>query len=202
MKRQIQRRPAVKRKPAAKQKRRLTFRALALAVACAAIIAGGLFTVAVQHFASMDLGMQNSKLRKQVEDLEAEKRRLQLAKEVTLSPAEIKRTALRLGFGSVEAAAVVAAVKQETPPSETRVAAAMPASPAEAQPTAIKAVAKKPAGEITRTVSAEPARKRVTEQAADAAPVKKQADAQIAEGRPRRVADNKPSPASAVAKLR
>ena len=56
---------------------------------CGAVLATGFFFAARQHFTSMDLGMKNSKLRKQVDDLEAEKRRLLLAKEVALSPFEI-----------------------------------------------------------------------------------------------------------------
>ena len=201
MKRQIQRRPAVKRKPAAKQRRRLSLGALALTAACAAIVAGGLFTVAVQHFASMDLGMQNSKLRKQVGDLEAEKRRLLLAKEVTLSPGEIKRTALRLGFGEAEAVPMVASVKQEAMP-EPRVDTADLSSPAAPVATAFKAAAKKQSGEVTRTVSAEPARKSVAETAAAPEPAKKPRPTETADGRPRRVTDSKPVPTAAVAKLR
>jgi hypothetical protein len=56
---------------------------------CGAVLATGFFFAARQHFTSMDLGMKNSKLRKQVDDLEAEKRRLLLAKEIALSPFEI-----------------------------------------------------------------------------------------------------------------
>ena len=56
---------------------------------CGAVLAAGFFFAARQHFTSMDLGMKNSNLRKQVDDLEAEKRRLLLAKEVALSPIEI-----------------------------------------------------------------------------------------------------------------
>ena len=201
MKRQIQRRPAIKRRPAAKQKRRLSIGALALSAACAAIVAGGLFLVAIQHFASMDLGMQNSDLRKQVEDLEAEKRRLLLAKEVTLSPGEIRRTALRLGFGEVEALPAGEVVKQEAaPPPSVQTVAQL--SPVEAEPTAIRIAARKPSGEVTRTVSAEPARKRVAETTTAAQPSKKEQTAETAESRPRRVADSKPVSTAAVAKLR
>ncbi|MCC6327574.1 MAG: hypothetical protein IT174_03595 [Acidobacteria bacterium] len=42
--------------------------------------------------------MKNSKLRKQLEDLETEQRRLVLAREVALSPKEITKTARDLGF--------------------------------------------------------------------------------------------------------
>ena len=62
------------------------------------MVATGFFLAARQHFATMEFGLRNSKLRKQVEDLEAERRRLILAKEVSLSPMELKQTAAKLGF--------------------------------------------------------------------------------------------------------
>src|SRR5688572_17881575 len=65
---------------------------------CGCIIAAGFLFAARQHFVSMDLGMKNSKLRKQLEDLESESRRLMLAREVALSPIEMTRTARGLGF--------------------------------------------------------------------------------------------------------
>jgi len=46
----------------------------------------------------MDFGMKNSRLRKQVDELEAEKRRLLLAREVSLSPSEIKKSAKKAGL--------------------------------------------------------------------------------------------------------
>ncbi len=65
---------------------------------CGCVIAAGFLLAARQHFVSMDLGMKNSKLRKQLEDLETENRRLVLAREVAQSPIEITRTARSLGF--------------------------------------------------------------------------------------------------------
>jgi hypothetical protein len=65
---------------------------------CGCVIAAGFLLAARQHFMSMDLGMKNSKLRKQLEDLETEQRRLTLAREVALSPKEITKTARTLGF--------------------------------------------------------------------------------------------------------
>lgn len=65
---------------------------------CGCVIAAGFLLAARQHFMSMDLGMKNSKLRKQLEDLETEQRRLVLAREVALSPKEITKTARDLGF--------------------------------------------------------------------------------------------------------
>ena len=65
---------------------------------CGCVIAAGFLLAARQHFMSMDLGMKNSSLRKQLYELESENRRLTLAREVALSPAEITRTARKLGF--------------------------------------------------------------------------------------------------------
>ena len=81
-----------------------------LTVLCASIMALGVFFIAVQHFISVGLGFKNSTMRKQIEDLEAEKRRLLLAKEVSLSPAEVTRTATKLGFREAEAVVTAASV--------------------------------------------------------------------------------------------
>lgn len=91
---------------------------------CGCVIAAGFLLAARQHFVSMDLGMKNSKLRKQLEDLETEQRRLVLAREVALSPREITRTARALGFAdTLESSLSVAAVAPGAKP-----AAAIPAS--------------------------------------------------------------------------
>lgn len=74
-----------------------------LTVACAAFLAAGFFFAARQHFAAMDLGMKNSKLRKQVEEMEAQNRQLVLAREIGRSPAEVKRIASNKGFREKEA---------------------------------------------------------------------------------------------------
>lgn len=71
---------------------------LVVAAICGCIVAAGFLLAARQHFVSMDLGMKNSKLRKQLEDLESENRRLLLAREVALSPIEITGTARSFGF--------------------------------------------------------------------------------------------------------
>jgi len=116
---------------------------------CGCIVAAGFLLAARQHFVSMDLGMKNSKLRKQLEDLEAEKRRLTLAREIALSPMELTRTARSLGF--VEATA-------ETPVVSPELASApLPSSPASGQ--ALK-TGQKPAATasvITKTAFQRPA---------------------------------------------
>lgn len=82
----------------AKAQGSLKVRVLMLSVVCVAAVTTGFFAAARQHFATMELGLKNSQLRKQVENLEAERRRLILAKEVSLSPSSIKQTASKLGF--------------------------------------------------------------------------------------------------------
>ena len=94
---------------------------------CGCIIAAGFLFAARQHFVSMDLGMKNSKLRKQLEDLETENRRLTLAKEVALSPMEMTRSARGLGFVAVgetellAVAAITAAKPVGGAPAENKV---------------------------------------------------------------------------------
>jgi len=69
-----------------------------LTIACAAFLATGFFFAARQHFAAMDLGMKNSNLRKQIEEMEAQNRQLLLAREIVRSPAEMRRVAMNKGF--------------------------------------------------------------------------------------------------------
>lgn len=82
---------------------------------CGCVIAAGFLLAARQHFMSMDLGMKNSALRKQLYELESENRRLTLAREVALSPAEITRTARNLGFVNFFDAAAPALAAQPAP---------------------------------------------------------------------------------------
>ena len=74
------------------------WRTYSLMIVCGLLMVSGFFFAGRQHFSSMDYGMKNSRLRKQIDDLEAEKRRLLLAREISLSPAEIKRAAKKVGF--------------------------------------------------------------------------------------------------------
>ncbi len=75
------------------------FRTYVLMVVCGLVLVSGFFLAAREHFSSMDFGMKNSKLRKQIDDLQAEKRRLLLARETSLSPAELKKAAQKAGVG-------------------------------------------------------------------------------------------------------
>jgi hypothetical protein len=69
-----------------------------LAAVCGAIFVASLFFAARQHFSSMEYSIKNAKLRKQIEELEYNKRNLQLTREISLSPAEIKKSARKLGL--------------------------------------------------------------------------------------------------------
>jgi vacuolar-type H+-ATPase catalytic subunit A/Vma1 len=70
---------------------------------CGVVLVASFFFAARQHFSSIDYSIKNSRLRKQVEDLESDKRRLQLAREISLSPSEIKKAAKRIGFSELAA---------------------------------------------------------------------------------------------------
>ena len=74
-----------------------------LTLGCGLILVVGFFFAARSHFASIDFGIKNSKLRKQIEELEADKRRLILSKEIALSPGEIKKAAKKLGLAEMTA---------------------------------------------------------------------------------------------------
>ena len=65
---------------------------------CVLMLMSGFFFAGRQHFASLDYGIKNSRLRKQIDDLKAEKQRLLFAREVSLSPNELKRSAKRAGL--------------------------------------------------------------------------------------------------------
>ncbi len=67
-------------------------------LACGVVIVGGLFWAAKTHFASINYCIRNADLKKQLSELEAEKRRLIFAKEIALAPAEIKKAARKLGL--------------------------------------------------------------------------------------------------------
>ncbi len=91
------------------------YRTYALMFVCAFVMVAGFFFAARQHFSSMDFGMKNSKLRKQIDELQAEKRRLLLAKETSLSPAELKKAAKKAKIGEpVEAQTEVSQVSATT----------------------------------------------------------------------------------------
>lgn len=166
---------------------------LLVTVLCTVLVMAGFFLVAVQHFATVELGIKNSELRSKVEELEAEKRRLLLARETALSPAELARTAKRLGFVERELASpyvpvLAVATKPETGPTR-----------ASSEPAVERIVYSKPVADAPRVAerdrkafdAAKPEQKpRVT-----VASIEKKSPADVAsrsEGRPRRVAESAP----------
>lgn len=87
--------------------RELTWSFMLLVVICAGVVAAGFFFAARQHFTSMDFGIKNSNLREQLQNLETEKRRLILAREVALSPMAIRKAADAMGMCEVTETAAV-----------------------------------------------------------------------------------------------
>lgn len=87
-----------------------------LTLGCGLVLVVGFFFAARSHFASIDFGIKNSKLRKQIEELESDKRRLILSKEIALSPGEIKKAAKKLGLTEMTASNIE--VYRPQPPKE------------------------------------------------------------------------------------
>jgi len=79
-----------------------------LTLVCGLFLATGFFLAARQHFSSIDYSIKNSRLKKQIEELEADKRRLVLAKEIALAPSEIKRAAQKIGLQEMTASNIAA----------------------------------------------------------------------------------------------
>lgn len=80
----------------------------AFTVICGLLLVLGFFGAARQHFASISFGINNAKLKKEVESLKSEQRRLQLNREVALSPSEIKKSARKIGFKEMTASNIQA----------------------------------------------------------------------------------------------
>lgn len=74
-----------------------------LTLVCGLLLVGGFFYAARQHFSSMDYGMKNATLRKQLDEIKSEKRRLLLSKEIALSHESIKKAAKKLGLTAMTA---------------------------------------------------------------------------------------------------
>jgi hypothetical protein len=128
-----------------REKDPIPWRYCLLTLCCGVFLVGGFFFAARSHFASIDFGIKNSSLKKQLEDLEAEKRRLMLLKEIALSPGEIKKAAKKLGLTEMTASnfAVVSANPEEkTGKTET-----------------LKSAAEKPKQLVEKTVDAKPVEK-------------------------------------------
>lgn len=168
----------IRRKPrtaVASSSRELPWTFILLVIVCACVVATGFFFAASQHFTSMDYGIKNSKLREQLRNLEAEKRRLLLAREVASSPLAIRKAARGLGLGQStgEMAAIPASNKPASPRSGAVTAVQAKASDAKPQTEKVVRTAltppamTKPSGETRgRIVETRKDRKEKTEVAA------------------------------------
>lgn len=117
----------------ATRSRELSWSFILLVLVCACVVATGFFFAARQHFTSMDYGIKNSKLREQLRSLEAEKRRLMLAREIASSPLAIRKAALGLGLRN-SAEVATAAIPVAAKASPERPAAAIPVQVRTAKP--------------------------------------------------------------------
>ncbi|MGE3953058.1 MAG: hypothetical protein AB7F88_17270 [Pyrinomonadaceae bacterium] len=107
--------------------------------------------------------MKNSKLRKQIEDLEAEHRRLILARETALSPREITKTARSLGFiDTLDQGLTVAvpAVSSGTPSANTAVAVVKTPTKPATSPILTKTAFHRPAESLAKSDAKKPASKK------------------------------------------
>ncbi len=131
--------------------REISWSLMLLVVVCACVVAAGFFFAARQHFTSMEYGLKNSKLREQLQNLEAEKRRLVLAREVALSPIAIGKAARELGLQDRSDVAIVRVAEKGTV-SEKNI-----------QPTSVVMIAKKVENPTTiRTVLNAPVQSKPT----------------------------------------
>jgi len=129
----------------------IRLRTYSLVFICVLMLVSGFFFAARQHFSSMDFGMKNSQLRRQVDELEAEKRRLLLAREISLSPAEIKKAAKKSGIldtsgNGSEVAQVVSTTRDKAMPAvtaESRSLIIKTAAVSAVPPAAVAAISKK-----------------------------------------------------------
>jgi len=136
--------------------RELSWSFMLLVIVCACVVATGFFFAARQHFTSMDYGIKNSKLRDQLQNLETEKRRLLLAREVALSPLAIRKAASSIGIrqASEIAAVQTSVVKSEAgTPTLTKISASKSATGNGVVKTAMSVPSQtKPAGEVRNRV--------------------------------------------------
>jgi hypothetical protein len=94
--------------------RELSWGFMFLVIICAGVVAAGFFFAARQHFTSMDFSIKNSKLRDQIQNLETEKRRLILAREVAVSPMAIRKAANSLGLRDASEVAAIQISNKES----------------------------------------------------------------------------------------
>lgn len=121
----------------------------AIATLCCAVLVAGFFFAARQHFSSMEYGLQNSKLRRQLDELQSEKRRLLLNREIAISPVELRKSIRRIGFVDTPSTQLENIKAQNTAAQRSVIRAV----------DTTKAVADKPASKVVRTVINAPVNK-------------------------------------------
>lgn len=144
------------------ERARIPFGTILITFICGCVIIAGIFFAASQHFSAMNIGMQNSKLRKQLDDFQAENRRLTLSKEIAMSPGQVRKLAREIGMNDSdiadqpviklkEAADLKEAVKKDDEPkieltstkeTPTKAEAPKVVKTVEAKPTSAKLVQK------------------------------------------------------------
>ncbi|MBA3334007.1 MAG: hypothetical protein H0T08_00170 [Acidobacteria bacterium] len=107
-------------KNASPERRSIPWRYRFLTLVCGLLLVVGFFFAARQHFASFDFRVKNSRLKKQIEELEADKRRLLLAKEIALSHTEIKKAAKKIGLTYAPSDKTVESRTNVAPQEKTR----------------------------------------------------------------------------------
>ncbi|HXG86443.1 MAG TPA: hypothetical protein VNI84_20660 [Pyrinomonadaceae bacterium] len=107
------------RRPRQQKGASLSLRYRFLMLLCGMCLIIGFFFAARQHFSSIDLSIKNSRLRKMSEELESDKRRLLLAKEIALSPTEIKKAAQKIGYKVASATNIDAFRPNNAKPAKT-----------------------------------------------------------------------------------
>lgn len=146
----------VSREKIRREKDPIPWRYCLLTLVCGVFLVGGFFVAARSHFASIDFGIKNSGLKKQLEDLEAEKRRLLWLKETALAPAEIKKAAKKLGLTEMSASNFVVVSSKTEEKSEKPLTAK--SAPEKSKPLVEKTVDVKPVEKIGKDgVSKNPA---------------------------------------------
>lgn len=76
----------------------LTWKSYVIGTLVVVFLLSTLFFAGRNHFASVRYGFKNAELRGSIDQLQAEKRRLLVSKEIAMSPAEINKAARKLGF--------------------------------------------------------------------------------------------------------
>lgn len=99
------RKPAIKSGPELINER---WKLYLVMIVISAVIVAGFFLSGKQHFSSWDFSIRNSKLRKQIDELETEKRRLILARETANSPNELRRAISKIMPAGTTAAPTLA----------------------------------------------------------------------------------------------